>query len=229
MRCTVVIPAGGLSKGFGTDKPKQFIDLAGKPMIAHSLIKFQNNKKVDSIIVPVHSEWYSFTKELIEAYNITKVAEIVIAGKKRQESIYNALLTETVKNSDIILIHDATRPLVTDDLINKIIESADEYGAAIPAVDIREVIKEKSQNKAVVKTLDPSKLCIIQTPQGYWQELIVTAYKKANEVGFEGQDSSQLLEFIGYKVQVIDGNPHNIPINNPIDIIIAEQLIKIKS
>ena len=225
MICCAIIPAGGVGKRFGGDLPKQFTDLNGLPMIIHTLKIFENTPEVHSIVLPVHSDWYRLTQELVEKYEITKVREIVIGGKIRQESVSNALHAKTAQESEIILVHEAVRPLATSGLVSRIIESAEDYSAAVPGIAINDVIKEKSGNGTIVKTLDRTKLCRVQAPQGFWTELILTAYKKANDVSYIGPDSASLLEFIGYKVQVIDGEDSNIKIMTPLDIKVAEMIL----
>lgn len=225
MNCTAIIPAGGKGKRFGSDMPKQFIELNGLPIIVHTLKLFQEIEEVNSIVVPVHSDFFKLMQELAAEHGITKAREIVIGGNKRQESVYNALQTKSVEDADIVLVHDAVRPLVSAKLVKNIIEAADEYGAAVPAVELPHVLKERTSTGSIVKTIDKNKLCSVQTPQGFWQELIVTAYKKANEVGYIGPDSSSLLEFIGYKVQAIEGEESNIKIITPLDTKVAEMIM----
>lgn len=225
MICSAIIPAGGVGKRLGGDLPKQFTELNGVPMIVHTLKIFENTPGVESIVIPVHSDWYRLTHELVEKNNISKVREIVIGGKTRQESVANALHTKTAQESEIVLVHEAVRPLASTELVGRVIESAEEYGAVVPGIATNDVIKERTGNGAVVRTFEKSKLCRIQAPQGFWTDLILTAYRKANEVGYVGPDSASLLEFIGYKVQVIDGEDANIKIMTPLDRKFAEMVL----
>jgi 2-C-methyl-D-erythritol 4-phosphate cytidylyltransferase len=225
MKCTVIIPAGGLGKRYGGDIPKQFTDLKGIPVLIHTLRVFEHTPEIDNIIVPVPSEFYNLAKELIQKHSIAKPTHLILAGKKKQESVYNALNTQIVADSDIVLVHDAVRPLVSVGLVQRIIEAADEFGAAVPGIVVEDIIKEKTANGSIVRTLDHTKLNRIQSPQGFWQELIVNAYKQASQSGYIGPDSASLLEFIGYKVQIIDGEEHNIQIKTPLDTRVAEMLL----
>lgn len=226
MKTVVIVPAGGIGKRFGGDLPKQFTDLKGTPIIIHTLRIFQNTPEVDSIVIPVHSDHFARMKKLMEEYDdISKVKEIVIGGSKRQESVINALHTKEASDADIILVHDAVRPLTSIALVQKVISETEEIGAVIPGIRPNDTLKEISGAGSIVKTIDRARICLVQTPQGYWQELINNAYKSASEAGFEGTDSSSLVEFIGYKVQVIDGEQSNMKITTKLDLKVAEMLL----
>ncbi len=226
MKCVVIIPAGGVGKRFGSDLPKQFIEIDSVPVIIHTLRIFEEINDVEAVILSVHSEWFTYTKELIQKYNITKVAEIVIGGLERQDSVNHALRTKSVEEAEIVLVHDAVRPFVTRELVQKVIDTAEEVGAVIPAVRPNETIKEVTHKNMVVKTIDRSKLYLAQTPQGFWQDIIMNAYTQAANASFMGTDSASLVEFIGYKVTVIDGEDTNIKITNQLDLKIGEMIIK---
>lgn len=228
MKCSVIIPAGGAGKRFGSNVPKQFVELSGVPIIIHTLNVFKEIEEIDSIIVAVHSEWYTYTKEMTEKFKVEKIAEIVIGGKTRQDSVSNALHSKHLSDTDIILVHDAVRPFASANLVKKIIDTTDEFGAAIPATAPRETIKERSANGIVIKTLERTKLCSVQTPQGFWQDIIQTAYTKANAAGYIATDDASLVEFLGYKVKVIDGEDNNFKITTPLDLNIAELLLNEK-
>jgi 2-C-methyl-D-erythritol 4-phosphate cytidylyltransferase len=229
MKTTAIIPAGGIGKRFGSDMPKQFTELNGLPIIIHTLKIFENTPSVTNIVIPVHNKWASMTKDLIIKNGIKKVKEIVIGGKERQDSVYNALHTKSVEGSDIVLVHDAVRPLTSVKLVEKIIAEAEEFGAVVPGIMPEDTIKMKTAAGGIVKTLDRKKLARIQTPQGFWQDLLITAYKKAYEANFIGTDSSALVEFIGYKVQLVGGEDRNLKITTPLDIKVAEMLLNEKS
>lgn len=226
MKTTIIIPAGGVGKRFGSDRPKQFVDFAGVPLIVHTIKLFDSIDEADSIVIPVHSEWYTYTKELVAKYELTKVKDIIIGGIERQDSVHNALHTKSVEDADIILVHDAVRPFCTPALVRKIIETADETGAAIPIIAPKETVKEISKKSMVVKTLDRSKLALIQTPQGYWNDIIRNAYDNARKAGFVGSDSASLVEFLGYKVTVVEGEDSNIKITTPFDYKVGQLIFE---
>ncbi len=226
MKTTVIIPAGGLGKRIGGNLPKQFIEIGGVPIMARTAGIFQEMDEIDSIVISVHSEWYTYTKEMIAKYGLTKVREVVVGGKDRQDSVANALITNTVKESELVLTHDAVRPFVTRELIKALVESAEEYGAVIPVTKPTDTIKEVSNRGTINKTLDRSKLCMVQTPQAFWTDIIINAYQKASSASYRATDCAGLVEFIGYKVFSIPGEETNIKISTPLDLKIAEFMLK---
>jgi len=226
MKSCAIIPAGGIGKRIGTNIPKQFIEMNEIPIVIWTLRAFEMVDEVEGIIIPVHSEWYTYMKELIEKYNIKKVKDIVIGGLERQDSVFNALNTKSAEESEIILVHDAVRPFIQPELIKTVIETAEETGAAIPAIRPKDTIKETSPQGRVVKTLNRSNLRIIQTPQGYWFDILFQAYSKAAKVNYRGTDSASLVEFIGYKVSVVEGDERNIKITNPFDLSVGRLILQ---
>ena len=175
MNTTVIIPAGGKGTRFGGDLPKQYSELAGEPIIVRTIKVFQETDEVDTIVLSVHSDYYNHMNELVEKYNLDKVKEIAIGGDERQNSVTNALHTKSVENADIVLVHDAVRPLLTTDLVSRVIEETEEFGAVIPGREPQETIKERNSSGRIIKTYDRSKLASVQTPQGFWQELILSS------------------------------------------------------
>lgn len=226
MSVSVIIPAGGVGKRFGSSIPKQFVEIAGAPVLIHTLNIFEKVEEVDNVVVSVHSEWYSFTKEIVQKYGIKKVKEVVIGGLERQDSVSNAIHTKTVGESDIVMVHDAVRPFCTPKLVKKVLEYVEDAGAVIPATKPTETIKEVTIKGEVVKTIDRTKLAMIQTPQAFWYDIIKTAYEKAMLANFYGPDSASLVEFIGYKVTTVEGEDSNLKITSPYDLKIGELLIQ---
>lgn len=226
MSVSVIIPAGGVGKRFGSSIPKQFVEIAGAPVLIHTLNIFEKVEEVENVVVSVHSEWYSFTKEIVQKYGIKKVKEVVIGGLERQDSVSNAIHTKTVGESDIVMVHDAVRPFCTPKLVKKVLEYVEDAGAVIPATKPTETIKEVTPKGEVVKTIDRSKLAMIQTPQAFWYDIIKTAYEKAMLANFYGPDSASLVEFIGYKVTTVEGEDSNLKITSPYDLKIGELLFQ---
>jgi len=229
MNVCVIIPAGGKGERFGSETPKQFIDLKGKPVIVHTIENYNEIDDVKSIVIAVHSEWFTFTKELVQSYKLEKVKDIVVGGKERQDSIYNALHSKATLNADIILIHDSVRPFISHQSIKKVITAADDNGAVILGTTPKDPVKEIDYKSEVIRTLQRGKLSISQTPQAFWRDIIMNSYEKAREANYVGADSSQLVEFAGYKVSVIEGEDTNIKITTPLDLKIAELFLEEKT
>lgn len=221
MKCCTIVPAGGIGKRFGSEIPKQYVEIDSVPIIIHTLRIFEQIADIEAVVLSVHSEWFTFTKEIIKKYNINKVAEIVIGGVERQDSVSHALRTKSVESAEIVLVHDAVRPFASTELVQKVIDTAEDYGAVIPAVYPAETVKERTNKGMVVKTIDRTKYCLAQTPQGFWQDIILNAYTKAASANFNGTDSASLVEFIGYKVNIIEGEHSNLKITSPFDLKVA--------
>lgn len=226
MSVTVVIPASGVGSRYGDETPKQYLELAGKPIIIRTLEVFEDISEVDNIVVVVNSEWFKKTNELIKEYNITKVKEVVIGGKTRQTSVYNGIRTNTAKDSDVILIHDAVRPLVSKKLVLKLIEEVEEYGAVIAAVKLKDTIKSVTNGRNTVKTLERDTLLAAQTPQVFWNDIITNSFENALKTKAEVSDDSSLVELSGYKIRVIDGEETNIKITTSLDLKVAELFLE---
>lgn len=222
MKVAVIITAGGKGERFGGEMPKQFINLKGKPIIIHTIEQFSKIPTVEAIVIPVHSEWFTYTKELIAKYYLPKVKDVVVGGKERQDSIYNALQSNALEDIDIIMVHDSVRPFVEEKIINKIIELTEDYGAVIAGTSPKDPVKEINPKGEIQRTIQRNKVSISQTPQSFWKEIITNAYQKAREVNYIGSDSSQLVEFLGYKVLTVEGSEYNIKITTQFDLKLAE-------
>lgn len=218
MKTSVIIPAAGVGTRFGGDVPKQYIEIDGEPILIKTIKLFDKIDDVEDIVIAVHTEKFTYTEELVKKYNCAKVKEIIIGGKQRQDSVFAALRSKIVQDSEITLIHDAVRPFASLNLIQRLINAAEEYGAAIPVIPINDTIKEVNHKGFVVKTLDRNKLVLVQTPQAYWTDIVTDAYKKGQQANFEGTDSASFVEFLGYKVYVVDGEYNNLKITRETDI-----------
>lgn len=229
MKTTVVITAGGKGERFGGEIPKQFVELQNIPLIVRSIQNFDNVDEVQSIIIVVHSEWFTYTKDLIKKFNLTKVKDVVVGGLERQDSIYNALHSKEIEDSDLVLIHDSVRPFLSEKLVHKLIDSAEENGAVVLGSAPKDAVKEINSKGEVIKSLPRNKLTVTQTPQAFWRDIVYSAYEKAREVNYTGTDSAQVVEFMGYKVTVIEGEDINLKITTPFDFKIAELILNEKN
>ncbi|HID56434.1 TPA: 2-C-methyl-D-erythritol 4-phosphate cytidylyltransferase [Candidatus Poribacteria bacterium] len=203
---------------------KPFLLLDDKPIIAHTLFKFQRCDPVDEIIPIVSAEDIGKMRQIVGRYSLTKVTEIVAGGETRQRSVYNGLKAMS-DETKVVVIHDGVRPFVTDEIIRRCIEMAFETGAAIAAVPVKDTIKEVSSDGIVLHTLERSRLWAIQTPQAFRRELILRGHELALERGMEATDDAALIEMMGYKVPVVVGSYKNIKITTPEDLILARALL----
>jgi 2-C-methyl-D-erythritol 4-phosphate cytidylyltransferase len=207
-------------------KKKQFHFLGGKPILAHTLNKFETCPLIRSILLVVGQEDMDYClKEVIEKYKFQKVSQIVPGGKRRQESVKNGM-DALQKDADIVAIHDGVRPFVTKAMIEDSIHSAVRYGAVVLAMPVKETIKMSNPDGTVLKTLDRESLWQIQTPQTFQVNIIKEAYYRATGDGFIGTDDSSLVERLGVKVHILPGSYTNIKITTPEDLLLANLFLK---
>ena len=225
-KCTVIIAAAGIGKRMGSDMPKQFLQIKGKPVLYYTVDAFEKNNNIDSVVIVTGRESIEYCrKEIVEKYAFKKVKAIVEGGKERQNSVYNALNTITA-DTDIVLIHDGARPFIMQEDINKVILSVKEYGSAVLAVKSKDTIKIADTDGFVSETPDRSFMWNIQTPQGFGFSVVKEAYDKAEKDGFIGTDDSSLVERLGKRVKLVEGHYTNIKITTKDDLIIAESILE---
>ncbi len=221
---SVIIVAAGESKRFKGSIAKPYLMLGLKPVIIRTLSVFFEESLVDEIILVIHQSQAGQIKKLLSDFSM-KLKKVVLGGEKRQDSVARGL-KEISPRSGIVLVHDGVRPLVRKELINEVIKEAESFGAVVPAVPCQDTIKELDKKKEVVKTLRRRALWAVQTPQGYRKELLLSAHEKAKLDDYYGTDDAELVEYLGHPVKVIDGSKENIKITTPLDLILAEAILK---
>ena len=220
---TAIIVAAGQGTRFGTGKPKQFLEIHGKPLIIYTLSKFENCAAVDEIVLVLSaSEIENFTR-LVEGHRLKKLKKIVGGGKNRAESVLNGLKSVDEKTAEIVAVHDGARPLVTVEEITRTIEKAAETGAACLTAAVTDTIKEVA-NGNIVRTIDRTNLRRALTPQCFRYDILKRAFAE-NEIGEIVTDECFLVEKLGVEVSVVEGNAQNIKITVPEDLILAEKLL----
>ncbi len=233
MKADAVIVSAGKGLRFlegGSVSPdhgkKQFSLLGGKPILAHTLDKFEACSLIRSVRLVVGEEDMDYClKEIVERYGFQKVSQIVPGGKRRQESVKNGI-DALPKDGDIVAIHDGVRPLVTQTMIEDSIHSAARYGAAVLAIPLKDTIKMCNPDGTVLKTLDRESLWQIQTPQTFQADVIREAHARAVEDGFVGTDDASLVERLGGKVHIRAGSYANIKITTPEDLVLANLFLE---
>ena len=224
-RVAAIIAAGGKGVRAGTPVNKQFVEIGGKPILAHTLRAFEKCDVVEEVVVVAPGDWLFFVaEEIVDRHGFRKVRRVVEGGAERQDSVYEGLkaLDEDV---EVVLIHDAARPFVTEREIRQVAEAARESGAAICAVRPRDTVKRGSE-KVVESTLPRGELWLVQTPQGFRRELILRAYERARKESFLGTDDAGLVERLGEEVVVVEGSYRNFKITTPEDLELARLLIE---
>lgn len=221
---SVIIAAAGMSNRMGSKINKQFIAIDNKPILAHTIEKFEECRYIDEIIIVSKEEEVDYCrKEIVRKYGFKKVAKIIRGGKERQDSIYNGLLALNEK-ADIVLTHDGARPFVKSEHIEDGIKGVIEYGACVIGVPVKDTIKVVNDSQNVHHTPKRSLLWAAQTPQCFWTHLIKKGYEHAMNEGIVATDDSSLVEKMGHDIKMIMGSYDNIKITTPEDLIIAESL-----
>ncbi len=229
MKATVLIPAAGTGRRMGGSVSKQYLELAGKPILAHTLTLFENHPLIENIypIVPPGDIPYC-QKQIIDHYGFSKVRRIVAGGTERQDSVRNGLnaLDEDGLNQSQrpVLIHDGARPLFDCQCLSTLIEIVAETGACTIGVPVKDTIKNV-ENNHITNSPNRNRLWQAQTPQGFQYRLIREAFDRADEDGFIATDDASLLERLGYPVQMLEGDYRNIKVTTPEDILIAVALL----
>ncbi|NMF06886.1 2-C-methyl-D-erythritol 4-phosphate cytidylyltransferase [Clostridium beijerinckii] len=221
---SAIVLAGGRGKRMGYIQSKQYIDLNGAPILYYTLKQFIENDLIDKIILVVPEDEKDYCKrEVLNKYGL-KIDDLVSGGNERQESVYNAL--EKLEKSDIVLIHDGARPFVSQKIINDAVEYAKRYKAAAPGVMPKDTIKIKDSNNFSVDTLVRSELVAIQTPQAFDFNLIYECHKEIKKRCISVTDDTSVVELLGHKVYIYEGDYKNIKITTPEDLILAEYFVK---
>lgn len=220
METHLIIAAGGSGTRMNSDIPKQFLLLAGKPIILHTIQKFINTINPINLIVVLPEPHISLWNKIIQQYDFTYPHQIAIGGATRTDSIRNGL--ELLKNKNgIVAIHDAARPLVNTKTIVDAIKTAANKGNAVPTIPIPESVRQITNNSNI--NIDRSKLLLVQTPQCFRLTDIVKAYQQIlPHQSFT--DDAGVAEAANFKINLTQGNPENIKITHPHDLIIAEAL-----
>lgn len=215
-RLAVVIPAGGVGIRFGGRLPKQFIRLGRVPIVAATVGHFTRHPAVIAIVVAAPEIHVERTRRALAPVARRAPVVVVPGGGMRQDSVWLALQA-VPRNADIIVVHDAVRPLITRGLIDAVVGAVAESGAAICALPINETVKRVRQD-VVEATLDRSELWSVQTPQAFRADLLREAHEKARRDGVVGTDDAMLVERLGHPVRVVRGLPENVKITTPEDL-----------
>lgn len=218
----VIITAGGVGTRMRSkDRPKQFLEIHGKPILIHTLLQFEKSNLIDGIIISCVEEWIPYTKELISSYRLKKVKSIIPGGETGQLSIYNGLC-EAKKlyptGDNIVLIHDGVRPLINTDVITESISSVERYGSAVTTGKVKETIIEIDDKGTVTQVPKRVNARYAKAPQGFWLDDLLGMHKKAlSEGNVCFVDSCSMMFHYGIKIHTIEGPDENIKVTTPQD------------
>lgn len=226
-----VILAGGVGMRMGNvDIPKQFIEIYGKPLIVHTMESFDTHPEIDGIVIVALKEWHEDIRIWLRKYEINKVKAIVDGGSTRQESIYNSLeyLNEYMEADDIVVIHDAARPLISHRIITDNIKYTKEYGAVDTVIPTADTIVRSLDAKTIKDVPTRKELYLGQTPQSFKYSIISNAHKKVidSEVK-DATDDCQLVLKMNRDVYLVEGEKLNFKITTPEDLLLLKSIIKL--
>jgi 2-C-methyl-D-erythritol 4-phosphate cytidylyltransferase len=222
---TAIIVAAGKGTRMGPDRDKLFLEVAGRPVIAHTWRRFDHARMIDDIVVVVREGMQTAFEELASHLELTKPFHLVAGGAERQDSVWNGLEALTAKTK-LVAIQDGARPCTDENLINATVMAAHEMGAAVAAQPVTDTIKQTEDGKLVEKTLDRSKLWSVQTPQAFRVNVIRRALRAVREQKAQVTDDTAACELIGQAVRLVGGGTPNPKVTVPADLAYVELLLR---
>src|SRR5580765_2683772 len=220
-----LVPAAGRGLRMGGSVPKQYLSIGGEPLIVQSLRTLQAAPVVGQIILAVPPADIEYCeREIVLRHRFTKVTKVVAGGAERQDSVRHAL-AQVPSDTDIVLIHDAVRPFVTQRMIEEVVAASRKEGAAIIALPMRDTVKQVRADGMIERTVDRTPLWLAQTPQALRRDWIETAHRNAHAEGVRATDDAFLVEWLGHSVAVVEGSGENIKVTRPEDLVIGEAIL----
>ena len=219
---TAIVLSGGTGKRMNSDIPKQYMMLKDKPVLAHSLLAFEQSPVDDIVIVCGAGDEEYIIKTFVEKYGLSKVSAVCEGGAERYNSVYNGL--KACKDTDYVLIHDGARPYVSDEIIKRNIEEVQKYKAVVTSVKATDTVKIADDNGFVISTPERKSVYFMQTPQTFEYKLALDSYSKLieeleKEVKIQVTDDAQVVEmYSDVRVKLIEGDYSNIKITVPKDL-----------
>ncbi len=226
MKCTAIILAAGKGKRMNSMVQKQFLELDGYPLLYYTLRAFEQSVVDDIILVTGENEAAYCRSEILERYRFRKVRKVVHGGAERYLSVYEGL--RAIDHTDIVLIHDGARPFVTDEVIERTIQAAAEYGSGIAAVPAKDTVKIVDEAQFAVQTPPRDRVWMMQTPQTFRYKEIRHAYEKVLEQDNPNvTDDAMVLELAFHKpVKIVEGSYWNMKVTTPEDLLTAAAFAK---
>lgn len=221
MHVTAIIAAGGRGTRFGGALPKQLLPLAGRPILQHSVDAFLTHSRITDLVVAVPPELAANPPEYLRG--AAKPLTVIEGGARRQDSVARAL-ARVPAPAEIVVVHDAARPLVTEAVVTRTVLAAADAGAAIAALPATDTVKRGNERRVVVGTIPRSEIFLAQTPQAFRTHVLRAALADAGQ-GVEATDEAALVERTGHPVRLVDGDPRNVKITTADDLDLAERLL----
>lgn len=224
---SVIFPMTGQGKRMGLGFNKIFTELSGKPILIQTLLTFSRCDCVDELIIAVDVNEMEIIRKVLNKIPKLKPYKIVAGGSERQYSVYNGLMAVNPM-ADIVLVHDAARPLISETVIQNVVNEVRLSGSAVCAVPVKDTTAQINEMGFIERVPDRNTLWAIQTPQGFRKEILVEAHQKAQEDDFLGTDEASLVRRTAHAVKLVMGDYNNIKVTTPTDLVIAEMLFSQK-
>lgn len=218
---SAIVPAAGSGRRMGGGAAKQFLPLRGEPVLLHTIRLLAASPLIDEIVIATQD--LEQTTALVS--HLPKVARIVMGGKERQDSVWEALQAVHARPR-IVCVHDAARPLLTADVLEGVLRAAADHPAIVVAAPVKETIKVADSEGVVVSTPDRTTLWSVQTPQVFWVDPLFHAFRVARAEGFLGTDCATLVERTGIPVRIFAGRSDNIKLTTRDDLLLAEAILE---
>ena len=223
-----IVAAGGSGSRVRAPRPKQFLDLVGKPLLAHTVARFVQSPDVDSVVVVLPREDFERHAQMMTRWlRPDDNLKIVPGGDSRQDSVWRGISTIPVSFEGYVLVHDGARPLVSQQTIRNVVAAAKRFGGAIAGLPVTETLKEVGSDAVIVGTVDRHLYYHAQTPQCFRHATLRTALERARAAGFLGTDEAQLVERLGEKVYLVQGSVRNIKVTTKEHLALAEYYLQL--
>lgn len=223
MKVYALIPSGGSGTRTKLSMPKQYVKFDKKELIAYTLEVFQNSELVDEIIIAAQPDYFALVNDIKEKYNFNKISSIVSGGLHRQDSVYNALNSLNCNDDDLIVIHDAARPLLPPDILEKSIKTAFEFDSVVVAIEAKDTLMKGEV--FVVNYLDRKNIYYVQTPQIFKYRLLYDSMISAMKENIIGTDESMLVNRSSNKVKIVEGSSLNFKVTTESDLELFKKII----
>lgn len=221
-----IIVAAGSGARFGSEMPKQFLLLRDRPILAHTLQRFEAATAIADVVVVAAKTWSDYIKrEIVERFQFKKCRAIVAGGERRQDSVWAGLQALKPASSSLVVVHDAVRPLFSQALLEKVLAGCEKFEGCIPALALRDTVKQIS-GEEVTGTIARETLRLAQTPQAFRSKMLLQAFARAEREQFYGTDEAVLVEHNGGRIAWVEGEETNLKITMPGDLKIAELFLR---
>ncbi len=222
---TAIIVAAGKSERMGTGMDKAFLSLGPKPVLAYSIMAFEACHAIDRIVLVVRKDQVDAAKSMCRIYGISKLTAVISGGARRQDSVKNGM-DAMDPDTTIVAVHDGARPLVTPELIEETVKSAQRHGSGVAACKMIDTVKYVEKSQVVDHTIDRSKLWLAQTPQTFKYTILRKAFEKLAADGATCTDESSAVEALGEPVRLVEWTHPNFKITTPADLPVAAALLR---